>query len=74
MSQRQKISTTEQKSKVKKSSRNTEENIPFQKRKIIREIFVVITIIDITPVKKFEVMNHFQKTQYTFPQILHFTF
>ena len=48
---------------VWKSSLNSEENIPFQKIKIKREIFVVIKIIFTTPVKKFELMKHFQKTQ-----------
>ena len=49
--------------KVWKSSLNSEENIPFQKRKIIGEIFIEIKINFTTPVKKFELMKHFQKTQ-----------
>ena len=44
-------------------------NIPVQKRKIIGEIFVVITIIFTTLVKKFELMKHLKKTQLTFSQI-----
>ena len=48
---------------VWKSSLNSEENIPFQKRKIRREKFVVITIIFTTPVRKFEYMKHFHNTQ-----------
>ena len=39
-----------------KSSQNSEENIPYQKRKIKREIFFVITIIFITLVENFEFM------------------
>ena len=44
---------------VCQSSLNGEENIPFQKRKIRREIFVVNKIIFPKPVKNFELMKHF---------------
>ena len=46
-----------------KFSLKSEENIHFQKRKIIREIFVVITIFFTTLVKEFELMKYFQKRQ-----------
>ena len=35
----------------------------FPERKIIGEIFIEIKINFTTPVKKFELMKHFQKTQ-----------
>ena len=41
---------------------------PHQRWKIRREIFVVITIIFSTPVKKCEVMKYFHKTQEIFLQ------
>ena len=52
------------------------ENVPkqlekysFPEKNIKSKIFFVITIIFTTPVNKFELMKHFQKTLYTFPQI-----
>ena len=73
--QRRKIATTEQNRKENILNGGLE-NVPkqlekysFPEKNIKSKIFFVITIIFTTPVNKFELMKHFQKTLYTFPQI-----